>query len=196
MSSLRPTRRAFRIDRLRPEFRDRPSRSRDPNPCSRPGTYFHPIFLKSQGTIQDAATQQILNTFPLNKQPIHTNQGYDFMRLDRIAMFLGSFLAAAAALTAAPAAAQSPYDGLWNVTVVTKTGSCEPSTRSTLTVADGRVSAAGAEVSGSIGREGLVRVSINGAYANGQLSGNTGSGKWNGASAGIPCSGRWEASRQ
>jgi hypothetical protein len=118
------------------------------------------------------------------------------MRLDRIAMFLGSFLAAAAALTVAPAAAQSPYDGLWNVTVVTKTGSCEPSTRSTLTVTDGRVSAAGAEVSGSIGREGLVRVSINGAYANGQLSGNTGSGKWNGASAGIPCSGRWEASRQ
>jgi hypothetical protein len=137
-----------------------------------------------------------LNTFPLNKLHIHTNQGYDFMRLDRIAMFLGSFLAAAAALTVAPAAAQSPYDGLWNVTVVTKTGSCEPSTRSTLTVTDGRVSAAGAEVSGSIGREGLVRVSINGAYANGQLSGNTGSGKWNGASAGIPCSGRWEASRQ
>ena len=56
--------------------------------------------------------------------------------------------------------------------------------------------AAGANVSGSIGREGLVRVSINGAYANGQLSGNTGSGKWNGASAGIPCSGRWQASRQ
>jgi hypothetical protein len=152
--------------------------------------------LSSQGTIRDAASQQILNTFPLNKLLIHTNQGYDFMRLDRIAMFLGSFLAAAAALSAAPAAAQSPYDGLWNVTVVTKTGSCEPSTRSTLTVTDGRVSAAGAEVSGSIGREGLVRVSINGAYANGQLNGNTGSGKWNGASAGIPCSGRWEASRQ
>jgi hypothetical protein len=51
-------------------------------------------------------------------------------------------------------------------------------------------------VTGSIGREGLVRVSIRGAYANGQLSGNAGSGKWNGASAGIPCSGRWEASRQ
>jgi hypothetical protein len=117
------------------------------------------------------------------------------MRLDRIAMFFGSFLAAAAALAIAPAAAQTPYDGLWNVTVVTKTGSCEPSARSTLTVADGRVSAAGAEVSGSIGRDGLVRVSINGAYASGQLSGNTGSGKWNGASGGIPCSGRWEASR-
>lgn len=110
--------------------------------------------------------------------------------------FFGFVLASAAGLVAVPATAQTPYDGLWNVTVVTKTGNCEPSTRSTLTVSDGKVSAAGADVSGSVGREGLVRVSIAGAYANGQLSGNSGSGKWNGASAGIPCSGRWEASRQ
>ncbi len=110
--------------------------------------------------------------------------------------FLAASFTAAAGISAAPVYAQSPYDGLWNVTVVTKTGSCEPSTRSTLTVADGKVSAAGADVSGSVGREGLVRVSINGAYANGQLNGKAGSGKWNGASAGIPCSGRWEASRQ
>jgi hypothetical protein len=119
------------------------------------------------------------------------------MRNARIrSAFFGSILATTAALTAAPAAAQTPYDGLWNVTVVTKTGSCEPSTSSTLTVADGKVTAPGTDISGSVGREGLVRVSIHGAYANGQLSGNAGSGKWNGASAGIACSGRWEASRQ
>jgi type 1 fimbria pilin len=119
------------------------------------------------------------------------------MRHNRIrTIFCSSLLTAAAAFAAVPAIAQTPYDGLWSVTVVTKTGTCEPSTRSTLTVADGKVSAAGADVSGSIGREGLVRVSIHGAYANGQLSGNVGSGKWNGASAGVPCSGRWEASRQ
>jgi hypothetical protein len=120
------------------------------------------------------------------------------MRETRIrTVFCRSFLAAAAALlSAAPANAQTPYDGLWNVTIVTKAGSCEASKRSTLTVTDGKVSAAGADISGSIGREGLVRVSIGGAYANGQLSGNVGSGKWNGASAGVPCSGRWEASRQ
>ena len=106
------------------------------------------------------------------------------------------FLASATSLIAAPAAAQTPYDGLWNVTIVTKAGSCEPSAHSTLTVTDGKISAAGEDISGSIGREGLVRVSIRGAFANGQLSGNSGSGKWNGASAGIPCSGRWEASRQ
>ena len=114
------------------------------------------------------------------------------MRFDRIgtALFVSAFFAAT------PAMAQTPYDGLWGVKVVTKTGSCEPETRSTLTITDGKISAAGADVTGSIGREGLVKVSIGGAYANGQLSGNAGSGKWNGASAGIPCSGRWEASRQ
>jgi type 1 fimbria pilin len=117
------------------------------------------------------------------------------MRINRIAAVF-SASALTAALIAAPAVAQTPYDGLWNVTVVTKSGSCEPQTRSTLTITDGKVSAAGADVTGSIGREGVVRVSIGGAYANGQLSGNAGSGKWNGASAGIPCSGRWEASRQ
>ena len=116
------------------------------------------------------------------------------MRLHGIgtAVFV-SILAGAAAV---PAYAQSPYDGLWHVTIVTRTGSCEPTASSTLMVTDGKISATGADVTGSIGSEGLVRVSINGAYANGQLSGNSGSGKWNGASAGIPCSGRWEASRQ
>src|SRR6266436_2486603 len=116
------------------------------------------------------------------------------MRYDRI--YIASFASALTVLAAAPAIAETPYDGLWNVTIVTKAGSCEPSTHSTLTVTDGKVSAAGADITGSIGREGLVRVSIGGANANGQLSGNVGSGKWNGASAGVPCSGRWEASRQ
>ncbi|MGC2086707.1 MAG: hypothetical protein WA702_25475 [Bradyrhizobium sp.] len=115
------------------------------------------------------------------------------MRLNRIgAAFFASLLAGAGA---APAFAQTPYDGQWQVTITTKSGSCEPSASSMLTVADGKISASGADVSGSVGREGLVKVSINGAYANGQISGNSGSGKWNGASAGIPCSGRWQASR-
>src|ERR1700710_2996566 len=119
------------------------------------------------------------------------------MRNNRIRnAFCTSIIVTAAGLTAAPALAQSPYDGLWNVTIVTKSGSCEASARYPLTVADGKVSAPGADVSGSVGREGNVRVSISGAHANGQLSGNSGSGKWNGASGGIPCSGRWEASRQ
>jgi hypothetical protein len=116
------------------------------------------------------------------------------MRFSRIATI--SFTSVLAGSAAAPALAQTPYDGLWNVTIMTSSGSCEPTASSTLTVADGKISGPGASVSGSIGNGGLVKVSINGAYANGQLSGNAGSGKWNGASAGIPCSGRWQASRQ
>ena len=119
------------------------------------------------------------------------------MRSNRIRNILvASFLGSTAALAAAPASAQQPYDGLWQVTVVTKNGSCDASTSSTVTVSEGRISGGGAAISGSVGREGVVRVSINGANANGQLSGNSGSGKWNGASAGVPCRGRWEASRQ
>jgi hypothetical protein len=90
----------------------------------------------------------------------------------------------------------TPFDGVWNVTVLTKAGSCEPSALYPLMVIDGKVSAAGADVSGKVGKEGNVRVSLRGAYANGQLSGNAGSGKWSGASSGVACSGRWEASRQ
>jgi hypothetical protein len=101
----------------------------------------------------------------------------------------------ATALFAAPAVARHDYDGVWNVTVVTRTGSCEPTTRYPLTVADGKVSGA-ADLSGSVGPSGVVRASLRGAFANGQLSGNAGSGRWNGASAGAPCSGRWTAIRQ
>lgn len=112
------------------------------------------------------------------------------MKVEKAVAF--SFLAAV--LLAEPTFAQTLYDGVWNVTILTKTGNCEPSSQYPLTVLDGRVSGDG-DVSGSIGREGSVKVSIRGAYANGQLNGNTGSGRWNGASAGIACSGRWAASR-
>jgi hypothetical protein len=118
------------------------------------------------------------------------------MRRNRIRNFVCASTFAVAGLATAPVSAQQPYDGLWQVTVVTKTGSCDAQTTSTLTVADGKISGGGAPISGNVGSGGLVRVQINGAYAAGQLSGNSGSGKWNGASAGVPCSGRWEASRQ
>jgi hypothetical protein len=98
-------------------------------------------------------------------------------------------------LFAAPAFAQTDYDGAWNVTVVTKTGSCQPTAFYPLVVTDGSVSGA-ADLSGSVGRNGMVRASLRGAHASGQLSGNAGSGRWNSASAGMPCSGRWMATKQ
>src|ERR1700712_366683 len=100
-----------------------------------------------------------------------------------------------AASIAAPAFAETNYDGLWNVTILTSAGSCNPTAQYPLTVSEGRVSGPG-NTSGSVARSGGVRVSISGAYANGTLSGNVGSGRWNSAAAGMPCSGRWVASRQ
>lgn len=91
--------------------------------------------------------------------------------------------------------ADMPYDGNWNVTVQTKAGSCEQVAHFRLSVLDGKISGPD-EVSGKVGTEGSVRVSLKGAYANGQLTGNAGSGKWNAASAGKPCSGRWEAAKE
>ena len=101
----------------------------------------------------------------------------------------------AMALFAAPAIARTDYDGVWNVTVTTRAGSCQPTSSYPLVVADGNVSGA-ADLSGSVGRNGMVRASLKGAHANGQLSGNAGSGRWNSASAGMPCSGKWTATRQ
>jgi hypothetical protein len=89
-------------------------------------------------------------------------------------------------LFAAPVIARTDYDGVWNVTVTTKTGSCQPTTFYPLVVTDGSVSGA-ADLSGT-GRNGMVRASLRGAHASGQLSGNAGSGRWNSASAGMPCS--------
>jgi hypothetical protein len=96
---------------------------------------------------------------------------------------------------AAPAIAQTDYDGLWSVTVITKTGNCQPTASYPLVVADGSVSGA-ADLSGSVGRNGVVRAPLKAAHASGQPSGNAGSGRWNSASAGMPCSGRWSATRQ
>jgi hypothetical protein len=95
----------------------------------------------------------------------------------------------------APALAQTPYDGVWDVTIETRAGGCEPSVSYRLTVHDGRVSGP-ADIAGTVAHEGMVKVSFNGAYANGQLVGKTGAGKWNAAASGKPCSGRWEATKE
>lgn len=117
------------------------------------------------------------------------------MRLARVRNFCG-LLATAVCLAAAPSAAlASPYDGQWTVTIVTHAGDCQPSASYPVMVVDGKVTAAGGDISGKVNPNGVVRVSLQGAHANGTLSGNSGTGKWNGASAGVACSGRWQASR-
>jgi len=70
-------------------------------------------------------------------------------------------------------AAAQPYDGTWNVAIQTKAGSCDPTANYTVTVTEGKVSGP-ANVSGTVGPSGNVRVSIGAAYASGQLEGSKG----------------------
>jgi hypothetical protein len=102
---------------------------------------------------------------------------------------------ALAQLLALPALAKTPYDGTWDVAVQTKAGTCESLARYRLFVQDGRIFGPG-DVSGRVTNDGYVRVSINGSHANGQLDSRSGSGRWNAASAGAPCSGKWKATRE
>jgi hypothetical protein len=114
---------------------------------------------------------------------------------DGISPFLILTIALICCLSTAASAAAAQFDGVWDVTIRTIAGSWEPTAHYAVTVTEGKVF--GPEnVSGTVGRSGNVRVSIGAAYANGQLDGNTGSGKWNGASGAVPCSGRWQASKQ
>jgi hypothetical protein len=98
-------------------------------------------------------------------------------------------------LLAGPALAGTPYDGVWDITVETRAGSCDPLAQFRLTVQDGKISGP-ADIAGTVAHEGMVKVSINGAYAFGQLGGKIGSGRWNAAAAGKPCSGRWQATKE
>jgi len=98
-------------------------------------------------------------------------------------------------LLAGSALAGTPYDGVWDVRVETRAGSCEPSAQYRLTVQDGKISGP-ADIFGTVAHEGMVKATLNGAYAFGQLGGKIGSGKWNAAAAGKPCSGRWQATKE
>jgi hypothetical protein len=92
------------------------------------------------------------------------------------------------------------YDGIWNVLIITQTGSCDAAYSYPFRVSGSRISAAGAaDISGSVGRGGgvVVRISAGGSVASGsgRLGGSTGAGLWSARVSAGNCSGRWEATR-
>jgi hypothetical protein len=104
-----------------------------------------------------------------------------------------------------PVEAKTPFDGPWAVTIMTKSGSCDPAYRYALVVADGTVTYDAREssgliaISGKVDGQGQVKVNLSRgeqqANANGKLSQNGGAGTWTGKSSSVACSGRWEAKR-
>ena len=110
-------------------------------------------------------------------------------------------LAAGPLAASTPALAEAPdFNGTWTVQLVTETGVCSGSSY-TVVVQDGQVrlaSAGGsASITGQIGADGSVGLSVRQGPASGSASGrlrsSSGSGTWKASSL---CSGRWAAQRR
>ena len=116
-------------------------------------------------------------------------------------IFSATLLAAVAADTGSAHARRfAGYDGTWNVTFATTSGSCSATNSFPFAVSGGRVSSAGGgKVTGGIARNGrvavAVRVGLSHASGYGRLAGNYGAGRWSGVISGDHCSGSWQATR-
>jgi hypothetical protein len=109
-----------------------------------------------------------------------------------------AFIAAAA--TANMAAADSAFDGTWNVTAVTQQGGCDPTYDFSVKIAAGLITLPGfAGLSGHVADGGAVQVSVTAsgtqATASGKLAGSMGSGQWSSRSNDGTCAGIWTARR-
>jgi hypothetical protein len=116
--------------------------------------------------------------------------------------FLTSALALAGAGIAAPAHAQTAYDGPWSVVITTRGGPCPSGIRYGVNILGGQiVSSAGgeADVRGRVTPRGVVSVTVRsgGAFAvgTGSLGRLTGGGVWRGQSSSNVCEGAWVAQR-
>ena len=99
------------------------------------------------------------------------------------------------------AAGKQSLDGTWSVLIVTEQGKCDRAYRYPVRISNGSVGYAGEasfNVSGKVGANGAVTVTVSkgsqSAKGAGQLSGNSGSGRWTAGSG--ECSGSWTAERR
>jgi len=124
-----------------------------------------------------------------------------FVRSSALAVATISTVAVAALSPTSAFAGRSSFDGNWNVQIATLRGACSSDVGFAVDVRDGVVSAAGLlNVSGNVTANGVTRVRIasgnQSASGTGRLSGNSGSGTWQGLSSQGACAGRWSASRR
>lgn len=122
---------------------------------------------------------------------------------DRSAATFAAAALGAALLSSVAVARTASFDGNWTVLVITESGSCDRAYRYGVNVENGAVRYRGESdvaVSGRVGNDGRVTVSIGRgeqrARGTGRLSDGSGSGTWSGNSASSRCSGRWEAERR
>jgi hypothetical protein len=121
---------------------------------------------------------------------------------------LGTVLAATLALAgvasvAGTASARTIYDGAWSVLIVTQSGTCDPSYRYGVQIADGTVVYDGIgpiTMQGKVSPKGAVRVIVTAgsqwADGSGRLTRNKGGGIWKGQGMSSACAGVWQAERR
>ncbi|GBU16604.1 MULTISPECIES: hypothetical protein [Methylobacterium] len=118
-----------------------------------------------------------------------------------LVLALGAGLASGPAVEKAGAAEAGGFNGTWSVELVTDSGLCDSRYRYSVAVNEGSVqlvsASDGARMSGRVGSDGTVGLSVSNGTASGAVSGRllaqTGSGTWK---VSALCSGRWTARRQ
>lgn len=127
--------------------------------------------------------------------------GGGMVRVQLRTCLCASALILAGLAVADPALARSPYDGAWSVTVMTRGGACEPTSRYGVQISNGVVMAGdgGAAVQGRVSPGGAVSVAVQAggqsASGSGHLNRARGSGVWRGQGSAGVCQGTWVAQR-
>jgi hypothetical protein len=98
------------------------------------------------------------------------------------------------------AAAATPYDGSWSLSIVTERGACDRTYHFQVQVTNGVVSHPNlVKLRGRVSSRGQARVSVSVmdkyASGSGKLSKTSGRGRWTGHSGSDRCSGHWTAQR-
>jgi hypothetical protein len=98
------------------------------------------------------------------------------------------------------AAARTPYDGSWSLTIRTERGQCDASYNFQVQIQNGIITSPGLNrFNGRVGAGGAVRVSVTAgnrhASGSGRLSQTAGRGRWAGYSDQARCSGSWSAQK-
>ena len=95
------------------------------------------------------------------------------------------------------------FDGRWSVVIITDSGPCDRAYRYAVRISGGRIYYDGesaAVINGQVDARGNVMVNLrygqSSASGSGHLTESDGEGRWQGASTGSSCSGRWEAERR
>ena len=91
------------------------------------------------------------------------------------------------------------YDGLWSVSIITESGTCDRGYRYPIRISNGMLANAGTSaftISGKVTPAGAITVMVSAgassASGSGRLAGNIGAGKWRGGD----CAGSWTAERR